>query len=70
MNMHTWMKNVRTMIVVSVLVSLTGCMSVGDGSPHPFTTMFQDYPPAVESQHVFQTSCLDSAGDLVTADIQ
>ena len=67
MKKQTWIRKVRTVVATIVLISVTGCMSTGSGVPHPFTTMFQHYPPAQQhtqrtQQHtrpVFKTTSAD-----------
>lgn len=65
MNKSTWMmktirRTIRTLSLLVILCSLTGCMSVPSGQPHPFATMFRDYPPA-NTQHVMETAEIRSA---------
>ena len=59
MNTHAWMKIKKSTVIALMLTALSGCMSVGSGTPHPFTTLFQDYPPVAEPQHVMKTSSIN-----------
>ena len=44
MNTQTWMiKKFGLLFASLILLSCTGCMTV-PGGPHPFATMFRDYP--------------------------
>ena len=40
-----WKSIFKMMIVAAATTGLSGCMSTGPGSSHPFATMFQNYEP-------------------------
>ncbi|APZ91877.1 hypothetical protein Fuma_01473 [Fuerstiella marisgermanici] len=52
-----WKSIFRMIIVVAATAGMSGCMSTGAGSSHPFATMFQNYEP------------VRGSGDAVTAPI-
>ena len=53
----TLTRGLKAIIVATILTAASGCVTSPVGGPHPFATMFDEYPPA-EVQQLQRTSAI------------